>query len=177
MTDPRPTPEQIDDLCLAFNDAKWNYDSAASALSTAKGELLALIEKHGATPARADKTLRLEGSLFVADATTSTTVEINDAKIEELQSELSRMKKPSLFRKLFTRTVKFKIVEAAPKTLELAVRAMPTPAQNRLNAIFAQCFKVNPTAPRLSVEEIAIARKKEETAAKREKKATRKGGK
>lgn len=175
-TDKRPTPEQIDDLCIAYDDARIAKENAEQQLSAAKGELLSVVQSFGYTPAHAEKTMRLEGHLYIADATVASTVEINDARVEELQSELSRLKRPKIFRGLFQKRVKYTLLKDAGDVLKIAGGCFPEEVQTRLLGIFASCFTVNSKAPSLSVDLADALRKKEEAAAAKRAKA-KKGGK
>jgi hypothetical protein len=168
------TPQQIDALCLEFNDTKLAVDAAQQRHSTAKGELLAVIQSQGYTPARAEKTMRIEGVVYIADATTGTMTEINEAAVGALQSELSRLHKPRVFSGLFERKVKHAMKKGADVTLKLAITKLGQPVQNRLLGIFASCFKVDIKSPSLSVEMADVLRLKEAAAAeKAAKKAAR----
>lgn len=175
-----PTPEMVDGLCMNFDAAKAEVEEAQQKLSTAKGALLEAVQDYGYTPANAEKTTRLEGTLYIADATVASTVEIIEAPVGELQSELSRLKRPKLFMELFDRKVKHTLRKDAPSLLKLAIGGLPMHTQGRLLSIFSSCFNVNSKAPALSVELAAALRKKEaEAIAKAERKAAKaakKGG-
>lgn len=175
-----PTPEMVDCLCLTFDDAKIAVEEAQQELSTAKGALLEAVQDYGYTPANAEKTTRLEGTLYIADATVASTVEIVEAPVNDLLFELSRLKLPKLFVELFDRKVKHSLRKDAAGTLKLAIGGLPMHTQGRLLSIFSSCFNVNSKAPALSVELAAALREKEtEALAKAERKAAKaakKGG-
>jgi hypothetical protein len=169
--------EYIDDLCIHFDNAKIEADGAQQKLSGAKGELLAAVQAWGYVPAHAEKTMRLEGQLYIADATVASTVEINEASVGELQSELSRLKRAPVFRKCFELKVKHVLLKDAADTLKLAIGGFAEDVQKRLLGIFAGCFAVNTKAPALSVYLADALRKKEAAAAERAAKKAKKGGK
>jgi len=175
-----PTPEMIDGLCMNFDAARAVVEEAQQKLSTAKGALLEAVQNYGYTPANAEKTTRLEGTLYIADATVASTVEIIEAPVGELQSELSRLKLPKVFIELFDRKVKHTLRKDAAGTLKLAIGGFSSDVQSRLLSIFSSCFNVNAKAPALSVELAAALRQKEADAiAKAERKAAKaakKGG-
>jgi hypothetical protein len=75
------TPSQIDDLCIAFDAQRAHAELAQQELSAAKGSLLAAIQSQGYTPAHAPKTTRLEGLLYIADATVGSTVEVTEGPV------------------------------------------------------------------------------------------------
>lgn len=176
-----PTPAEVDAQCEKFDAAKIAADQAGQTLSTVKGELLATVQDFGYTPTNAEKTTRLEGILYVADATIASTVEVNEAAVGELQSELSRLRKPRLFGELFQRKVKHALKKDAADTLKIAIGGFDESTQTRLLGIFASCFSVNTKAPALSVELATVLRKKEaeaaEKAARKAARAAKKGGK
>jgi len=167
-----PTPDQVDSLCLAFDSEKSAVEDAQQKFSTAKGALLEAVQDFGYTPANAEKTTRLEGSIYIADATVASTVEIVEAPVGELQSELSPLKRPKVFTELFDRKVKHTLRKDAAGTLKLAIGAFSQETQSRLLSLFASCFNVGVKAPALSVDLAAALRQKEaDAAAKAAKKA------
>jgi hypothetical protein len=182
---PAPKPDEIDDLCLAFDTARGIVEHDQQDLSEAKGKLLAAVQDYGYTPTHAEKTTRLEGVIYIADATVATTVAINEAPVAQLQSELSRLKKPKVFKELFERKVKHSLKKDAASTLKLAIGGFDMDTQKRLLVLFATCFSAESKAPALSVELATALREKEaaaeekaaKKAAREAAKAAKKGGK
>ena len=72
----KPTPEEIDDLCLAFDKSRVAVEAAEQQYSNAKGPLLAAVRNFGYVPSHAEKTTRLEGIVYIADATVATAVTV-----------------------------------------------------------------------------------------------------
>lgn len=167
MTSAIYTAAQIDDLAIAYDQACINLEQAQQAHSAAKGSLLAAIRAQGYVPPRADKTMRVEGAIYIADATTSSTVDINEGAVGELESELSRLKKPSLFRKLFDRKIKHTLRENAGDQLKLDIGGMAEEMQTRLLGLFASCFTVKSKTPTVTVTLAKALREKEEKAARK----------
>jgi hypothetical protein len=155
---PAPTAAEIDDLCLAFDQAKIAVDKAEQKFSTAKVALMAAVE----------------GSLYIADATVASTVEVIEASVAELQSELSRLQKPKVFAELFDRKVKHSLRKNAAGTLKLAIGGFALEVQSRLLSLYSSCLNVNVKAPALSVDLAAALRQKETEA---QQKAERKAAK
>jgi hypothetical protein len=173
-TKSKPTAEQIDELCNRFDKAKIAVEQAEQKLSGVKGELLAAVQDFGYVPTNAEKTTRLEGALYVADATVASTVAISETAVGELQSELSRFKLPRVFSKLFARKVTHTLQKDAHGALELAIGGFPLEAKKRLLSLFASCFKVDSKTPALTVTLVAALRAKEAAATeKAAKKAAR----
>jgi len=104
----------------------------------------------------------------------ATSVEINEAPVAELQSELSRLKLPKVFADLFERKVKHSLKKDAASKLKVAIGGMKPETQQRLLTIYATCITANPKAPSLSVDLAAALRQKEaEAQAKAEAKAAK----
>jgi hypothetical protein len=172
----KPTPTEIDDLCQKFDAAKIAADKAGQQLSTAKGDLLEVVQDFGYTPSHAEKTTRLEGTLYIADATVATTVAVNEAPVGELQSELSRLAKPKVFGLLFERKVKHTLKKDAASNLKVQIGGFDLDTQKRLLGLFATCFTAESKAPALSVDLAAALRQKEAEAQAKAAKAAKKGG-
>jgi hypothetical protein len=175
------TAAEIDDLCIAFDNTCIRLEDAQREHSSAKGALLAAVQAQGHIAPRADKTTRLQGEMYVADSTTGSTIDIDEAAVAELRSELSRLKKPSLFANIFDRKVKHTLLKDAGDLLRLKIGGMADDLQTRLLGIFARCFKVNSKAPTLSVNLISALQAREaaaaEKAAKKAAKAKKSGTK
>jgi hypothetical protein len=94
-------------------------------------------------------------------------VEISEAPVGELQSELSRLKLPKLFGSLFTRKVKHSLEKDADQKLVLAIGGLPEKTQKSLLLLFTSCFKVDVKAPALTVQLASVLREKEVKAAQK----------
>ena len=118
----KPTPAEVDDLCLAFDSAKVAVELAAQNLSAVKGPLLAAVQGFGwrshPTPRRPSG---LRASLYVADATVASSVAINEGAVGEFESEMSRLGMPKIFPELFVRSVKHSLKKDAAGTLKLEI--------------------------------------------------------
>jgi hypothetical protein len=177
MTDKKfYSPDEIDDLCIEFDNCRLKLETAQQAHSAAKGILLAAVQAQGHIAPRAEKTTRLEGMMYIADSTVGSTIEINESAVGELNAELSRLKKPGLFRLLFKRTTKHQLLKDAGDRLRLKIGGLAEEVQTRLFAIFARCFDVNSKAPTLSVDLASTLREKEAFAAAKATKKAKKGG-
>jgi hypothetical protein len=177
MTDKRLySSDEIDDLCIEYDNACIALTSAQQAHSTAKAALTAVVQTQGVIAPRADKTTRLEGSLYIADLTVGSTVDIDEQAVAELHFELSRIKKPGLFRLLFDRKVKHQLLKDAGDILRLKIGALAEETQSRLLGMFARCFDVNSKAPSLKVSLASALVEKERAAAERSAKKSRKAG-
>jgi hypothetical protein len=170
----RPAPAHVDELCISFDVAKATAELAQQKLSEAKGELLPLVDAYGHVPEHAPKTTRLEGILYTADATTSSTVEVKEEPVATLRAELSRLGKPRLFKEIFDRQVKHSLKKDAGGILKIAIGGMAEDKQAHLLGLFALCFSVGTKAPSLSVDlSEALKAKEAEKAQKAAAKAAR----
>ena len=170
----KPTAAEIDDLCIAFDAAKIAIECAEQDYSEAKGPLLAAVRSFGYVPANAEKTTRLEGTVYVANCTVGSSIAVVEDSVGTLERELSRLNMPKVFNELFERQVKHALKKEAAGTLKLAVGGLDPKEQARIVGLFASCFTVNAKAPALTVDLAAALRLKEEEA---EAKATAKAAK
>jgi hypothetical protein len=178
-THKKPSPEEIDTLCLAVDTAAADAELANSKLSAAKATLLVIVREFGYVPTRAEKTKRLEGILYVADSTVGSKIEIDEEAVAELQLELSRAKKPSVFGELFETNTKHTLRKSAGDVLKLALANLVDKKQAALLGIFARCFRNDSKAPSITVDLLEVVKAKEAkaeaTAAKKAAKAVKKG--
>jgi hypothetical protein len=167
-----PTPKQIDDLCLAYDSARAKVEAAEAIAKEAKDALLVVVRAHGFVPVGAEKTRRLEGTLYIADSTVSTKTEVKESSVINLMFELLRCKKSKLFHECFEPITKHILRKGASEYLKLGIASMPQSRQNIILAMFASCFDAKTSAPSLSVDLVeTLKRKENEAAAKALKKA------
>lgn len=169
----------VDSLCRIYTEKKAAADAAEESALRTKALLIETVQRFGYVPTNAEKSIRLEGSTFVATVTTGATVEIVDAKVTELQLALSRVGKPRLFRQLFDRRTRYSLRKGAAETLQLALHELrpllPESARTQLINVFSLCFGVSSKSPSLTVEASAAVEAREaKAAAKAAKKAGRK---
>lgn len=168
------TADEIDALCWTFNEKVIELEKAKKEHTTAKADLLAVVQAQGHIAPRADKTTRLQGAIYVADSTVGSTINVDERAVGELQLELSRMKKAAIFRLLFNRQVSHALIKGAGEVLKLKIGGMRGEVQARLLALFACCFKVDTKAPTLTVQLVSVLEAKEKAAAeKAQSKATK----
>ena len=173
----RPNPEQIDDLCIAFDTARAKLQAAQQSVEESKAALLPIVRAHGSVPAGAEKTKRLEGTLYVADSTVTTTTEVIEPAVVELMCELLKARKSALFHEVFEPITKHVLRKTGGELLRLGIAAMPQARQAHILGIYARCFDAKSKAPTLSVDLVqAVKQREEEALAKAAKKAAKKGG-
>jgi hypothetical protein len=105
------------------------------------------VEEFGFTPARAEKSKRLEGLLFKFTVTRGLTTEIRDAAVERIRQVCPG----DLFDRLFKAVTKFKLASGA--TQVLAGRLPPDTPRN-LRLLFSRAVETKETAPRLRIEKV-----------------------
>ena len=99
------------------------------------------------TPPRADKSKRLEGTLYQFTVTRGLTTEIKDAAVERIRQVCSG----ALFARLFKVVTKFKLADGATQVL---AGRLPADTPRNLRALFSRAVETKETTPRLRVEKI-----------------------
>ena len=113
-----------------------------------RAQMLAQVEKFGFTPPRAEKSKRLEGTVYQFTVTRGLTTEIKDAEVERIRQACPAV----LFDRLFRSVTKFKLADGA--TMALANR-LPPDAPRNLRLMFSRAVETKETAPRLRIEKAA----------------------
>ena len=112
-----------------------------------RSKLREQVEEFGFTPARADKSKRLEGTLYEFTVTRGLTTEIKDAAVERIRQDCPR----ALFDRLFKVVTKFKLATGATQVL---ARQLPADAPRNLRALFSRAVETKETAPRLRIQKL-----------------------
>jgi hypothetical protein len=105
------------------------------------------ILEFGSTPPRAEKSKRLQASVFKFTLSTSTTTKILDAEVERIRDACPL----NLFTKLFTAVTKYNLAKGA--TMILA-GTLPEDAPRNLRMMFSRAVEVSEGSPRLRVERL-----------------------
>jgi hypothetical protein len=132
------TPQELDDAAVRLEEIGLEEEKLRSKLQEQ-------IEEFGFTPPRAEKSKRLEGSLYQFTVSRGLTTEIKDAEVERIRQICPGV----LFDRLFRTVTKFKLAEGA--TLVLASR-LPVDAPRNLRLMFSRAVETKETAPRLRIE-------------------------
>jgi hypothetical protein len=112
-----------------------------------RSKLKEQVEEFGFTPVRAEKSKRLEGTLYQFTVTRGLTTEIKDAAVERIRQVCPS----TLFDRLFKAVTKFKLASGA--TQVLAGRLPPETPRN-LRLLFSRAVETKETAPRLRIEKL-----------------------
>ena len=105
------------------------------------------MEEFGFTPPRADKSKRLEGTLYQFTVTRGLTTEIKDAAVERIRQVCSG----ALFDRLFKVVTKFKLADGATQVL---ASRLPADTPRNLRALFSRAVETKETGPRLRIGKI-----------------------
>jgi len=144
MPKPITLPLSIDEHAEIYLTLKATLDATAEALEKKKAELLKLVNKTGDIPSGADKSLRIEGDLYVITASYGHSSSIDNDVVGKIQGALAENHTPSLFKQLFKSKVSYQLAPTAQVVLE----SLP----NSIQELFALVVKVKPRDPSLRVE-------------------------
>lgn len=116
---------------------------------TLRSKLQEQVEEFGFTPTRAEKSKRVEGTLYQFTVTRGLSTEIKDAEVERIRQACPG----TLFERLFRTVTKFKLADGA--TTVLAGR-LPPDAPRNLRLMFSRAVETKETSPRLRIEKVAV---------------------
>jgi len=132
---------------LELDDAAAKLEQIGLEEGILRSKLQEQIEEFGFTPPRAEKSKRLEGTLYQFTVSRGITTEIKDAEVERIRQACPG----TLFDRLFRSVTKFKLAEGA--TLVLASR-LPVDAPRNLRMLFNRAVTTTESAPRLRIEKL-----------------------
>lgn len=135
------SPKDLDELCARREAIQAELDEIATILKDQ-------VDTFGYTPARAEKSKRLEGNQFEITLCTSESTEVRDAQVEALE----RVCPTGLFAKLFRKVTSYKIQSGA--SMVLAAPRLPEGAPKNLRQLWSQAVLIKPKAPSLRVKRI-----------------------
>lgn len=124
-------------------------------IDQAKASLLALVEKYGRVPAKAEKSKRVAGLLYEITATYGTSTSVDTAAAEQLMQTLveAGMEKKAataLFEQLFVFQPKYTL---APTALKTIAGKMPSGSPRNIRALFDRAVKITQKSPTISIAE------------------------
>ena len=144
----RPTPAEVDQLAGHLADLEATQDLADECVREFKSRLLPLIEKFGAAPDSAKKSLRLEGETRQLTASFGQSVTVDAGKIGALQGVLAEIGRPALFKKLFLVETRYVVAPTAQHELD----KLKPGERSRVRAAFLRAQAITPRAPRVVAE-------------------------
>ena len=148
-----PTAAEIDQLAADYVNAQVEADGFAEIAAAKKQKLADLVAKKGFTPARATKSLRLEGDRWKCTLSQSDSLEIDGTETERFSAMLKFLGVPHLFWLLFRRRNVYVLNPKAQQILErYCVRGKYAAKAEKIRAAFNRCLQIKSSAPGLKVE-------------------------
>jgi hypothetical protein len=145
-----PTAKEIDALAGLYADAKATAEIAQTRVDIFGDQLIALTKEHGTTPARAGKSLRLEGDEWEVTVSEGQGVSVKKPAAAKIFAALkSKGLHLTFFRKLFKEETSYKLAKGAQ---ELMAQPLPAGSPSNLRKLFADAVQIKDKAPRLTVE-------------------------
>ena len=165
---PAPNNHEIDELCQLYLDAENAVEIASNKKTDLAAQIIDLIKKHGALPARAKKSRRIEGDEYQATFSKGHSVEVSTQKTFAFRTWCRSFLALSFFYKLFKAETVYVLREGADELVaqraEKIARKHPETAEILL-ARFHRCLDIKDTSPKLTVEPRKKDEKKKEFAA------------
>jgi hypothetical protein len=136
----RLSPAELDTIALRLQEIELEDEEL-------RLKLLGQVQEFGSTPARAEKSKRLQTTIFQFTASTSSSTEVHDAEVERIRQACP----DELFSRLFVTVKKYKLAKEA--TLLLA-GTLPENAPRNLRMMFSRAVEVKESGPRLRIEKL-----------------------
>lgn len=149
---PRPSNEALNDAARNYIERDNMIADLVESQKTLRADLIYLVQKHGAVPPRARRTVRLETDQFQIDVSTSQTVDANHEGVLKLRQALRRAGCSRFFRKLFRSRTVFDVA-CNPAEVTAGKVELPPTAPRNLFALLAGAVQVEHKSPQLSVVE------------------------
>ena len=134
------TAEELDAVALRLEEIEAEQDQLRSKLQEQ-------VENFGFTPPRAEKSKRVNGSLFQFTVTRGLITELKDAEVERIRQVCPG----TLFERLFRIVTKFKLSDGAVQVL---ANRLPPDAPRNLRLMFSRAVETKETSPRLRIEKL-----------------------
>ena len=142
------TPEIIDQHARELIELQAIAEEASEAVAKKKDDLLPIIKKHGRSPDRATKTVRLEGNEYHIDANFGQSTSLVPDAVESLKDGLKTVDQARLFPKLFRQDKKY----VAIKGTSGLIAALPQKIRTKVQRWYDGCFKVEDRKPTVNAE-------------------------
>jgi hypothetical protein len=136
----RITNDELDLLAARLEEIRSEEEKLRSKLQEQ-------IEEFGFTPPRAEKSKRLDGTVYQFTMTRGLTTEIKDAEVERIRQICPGV----LFDRLFRTVTKFKLADTATQVL---ANRLPVDAPRNLRLMFSRAVETKEISPRLRIEKI-----------------------
>jgi hypothetical protein len=151
----KPKPATVDQAARDFLALKLQQNNLEDQIERARGYLLAIVDKFGAVPPKAEKSKRLSGELYEVTASYGTTTSVDTAGAEQLlltliDAGMEKKTATALFESFFVFQPKYAL---APTALKAIAGKLPKGAPRNLRALFAKAVTTKPKTPTLNVAE------------------------
>jgi hypothetical protein len=147
---PPVTNQEIDALAGLYADAKENLSKAQDRVDLLGDQLIEMTQRHGGTPPKAEKSLRIEGDDWIVTVSEGQSVTVKKAAVEKIFTSLKRCGLHlTFFRDLFVAESTYKLQKGAQA---LMAKPLPSGAPSNLRKLFADAVQIKDKAPRLTVD-------------------------
>lgn len=158
MTDARataPTAAQIDAMGREYLEQEAICKEADEDLAKKRSAIVTAVNAWGSMPPRAEKSLRLEGSIYQLTVSQSDSTSINQAPAAALEEACRVSRLASLFRGLLRVEKKYVLQPGAQQALaERFPKGFPSPKRQRIRNLFARALRLKKGSPHVKVEPI-----------------------
>lgn len=155
MTNPSPSPQEVDQIAKKYLDLKDKFMQAKLAATELEQQmsyeaevLRKLASDFGS--AHAEKSKLLHGLKWEVMVSFSQSVTIDAAAVENFRQALVKEDKPGLLKKLFDKSLRWTLNPQA------SVIVRSEKLSTKLRSLYAKCEVVKPKTPSLSVREKAV---------------------
>ena len=161
------SPEEIADRAKAIarleEDAAAYYEwkeienQAKDEASTLKPLIQASVDKLGAVPDSAPKSIRAETTNYICTNTTGSTMDIDDDAVLYFDLAMNTKKLRKIFDLLFVRRVEYTLSPTAHQMMQHG--KLPAAHEEMIRELYSRCFSAKTTKPSLTVESKAVIEK------------------
>lgn len=168
---------RLDTDAQAYHEWREIEDNAKEEAAKLKPSIQAGVDRLGAVPDSAPKSLRVDTPRFVLTNTTGNKLEIVHENALQLDLMMHSKSDQEIFNKLFIRNVEYTLAPTANQLIEHG--KLPRGKAEAIRAMFARCFSAKTTQTSLTVESKAAIAERQRLAAEQAeaKRAAKRGGK
>ena len=138
----RMSPQELDSTALRLEEIQAEEERL-------RDKLRDQVENFGSAPPRAEKSKRLNGTLFQFTVTRGLTTELKDAEVQRIRQACPG----TLFERLFRVVTKFKLADNAAQVL---ASKLPEDAPRNLRMLFSKAVETKETGPRLTIQKLEV---------------------
>jgi hypothetical protein len=143
------TAEAIDKLAEQYLETLWVVEAGKTSRFQKKAALVKLAKQAGFIPPGAEKSLRLEGLVYLITASFGTSSSIDEAVVQKIREYLIASEAPALFNQLFHEKTAYIVAPTAPAVIASLTKS---PDDQKLRRLIAKVMTTKPKEPSLKVE-------------------------